>query len=88
MKDNISNKENDKWEEMDLRGESIIRLSLTKKIIANMQRILELVYYKKKGGSNWSLKKQFLKLHMDGYISNHLHTLKIIAIEFDIIIVN
>lgn len=93
---NISNMDNAKWEELDLRVSSTIRMSLAKNILANvlgMSSVKELLeklemLYQRKGISNRLLLKElFHSLHMDEHtkVSDHQSVLNGIVSELETI---
>lgn len=94
LKGNTSNMEDDKWEELDLRAASAIRLCLAKNVLANVQNLssakqlwekLEGLYQAKGISNRLLLKEQFHNLRMDEgtKISDHLSTLNNIVSELE-----
>jgi hypothetical protein len=74
LKGNTSNMEADKWEELDLRAASAIRLCLTKNVLTNVQSLSSAKelwerlegLYQANDISNWLLlKEKFHNLRMD-----------------------
>ena len=84
LKGNTSKMEADKWEELDLRAASAIRLCLAKNVLAN---VLEGLYQAKGISNRLLLKEQFHNLRMDEgtKISDHLSTLNNIVYELEFI---
>jgi hypothetical protein len=94
LKGNTSKMEADKWEELDLRAASAIRLCLAKNVLANVQNLssakelwerLEGLYQAKDISNRLLLKEQFHNLRMDEgtKISDHLSTLNNIVSELE-----
>lgn len=94
LKGNTSNMEAEKWEELDLRAASAIRLCLAKNVLANVQNIssakelwekLEGLYQAKGISNRLLLKEQFHNLRMDDgmKISDHLSTLNGIVSDLE-----
>lgn len=88
--------DNEKWEELDLRASSIIRISFAKNILANAlgtlsaKEIWEKLKesYQGKGiSNNLLLMEQFHSLHMDEHtkVSDHLSVLNGIVYELETI---
>lgn len=94
LKGNTSKMEEDKWEELDLKAASAIRLCLAKNVLANVQNLssakelwekLEGLYQAKGISNRLLLKEQFHNLRMDEgtKISDHLSTLNNIVSELE-----
>jgi len=94
LKGNTSKMEVDKWEELDLRAASAIRLCLEKNVLANVQNLssakelwekLEGLYLAKGISNRLLLKEQFHNLCMDEVkiVSDHLTTLNNIVSELE-----
>jgi len=94
LKGNTSKMEADKWEELDLRAASAIRVCLEKNVLANVQNLssakelcekLEGLYQEKGISNRLLLKDQFHNFRMDEgtKISNHLSTLNNIVSELE-----
>ncbi|KAK2429896.1 Pol polyprotein/retrotransposon [Trifolium repens] len=94
LKGNTSKMKADKWEELDLRAASAIRLCLAKNVLTNVQNLssakelwerLEGLYQAKDISNRLLLKEQFHNLRMDEgtKISDHLSTLNNIVSELE-----
>jgi len=94
LKGNTSKMEADKWEELDLRATSAIRLCLANNVFVNVQNLssakelwekLEGLYQAKGISNRLLLKEQFHNLRMDEgtKISDHLSTLNNIVSELE-----
>jgi len=94
LKGNTSKMEADKWEELDLRATSAIRLCLAKNVFVNVQNLssakelwekLEGLYQANGISNRLLLKEQFHNLRMDEgtKISDHLSTLNNIVSELE-----
>jgi len=94
LKGNTSKMEADKWEELDLRAASAIRLCFAKNVLANVHNLsstkelwekLEGLYQAKGISNRLLLKEQFHNLRMDEgtKISDHLSTLNNIVSELE-----
>lgn len=96
LKGKPSGMEEEKWEELDMRAVSAIRLSLAKNVLANVQKVsnakelwekLEGLYQAKGISNRLLLKEKFHNLRMgnDTKISDHLSNINEIVSELEAI---